>query len=130
MQGSALRNTGPSTPTAHDSVATNYFRFVHSEPFAITNFVSVSHLITLLAYIFINAFWERAGHLPHNASTGSEVCREGTTHTAGCFPAERWFNPDRCTAKVVPSRQKNKHVTISQKDNPCKPHPLEKMTEA
>lgn len=69
MQGRALKNTRLSTPTEHESLVTNYLRFVHSEPSVITNFVGLSHLLTVLAYIFINAFWEELATYPTNAST-------------------------------------------------------------
>jgi len=60
---------------------------------------------------------------------GVKYAEEGTKYIAGYFPAERSFNPGRGTVKVPPSGQKNNRVTISQKDNTCKPHPLEKMIE-
>lgn len=60
---------------------------------------------------------------------GVNYAEEGTKYIAGYFPAERSFNPDRGTVKAAPSGQRNNCVTISQKDNPYKPHPLEKMIE-
>lgn len=60
---------------------------------------------------------------------GVKYAEEGTKYVAEYLPAERSFNPDRGTVTVAPSRQKNNCVTVSQKDNPCKPHPPEKMTE-
>lgn len=77
MQKKALKNTRPSTPTEHDSVAKNDLRFVHSESSVTTNFVSLSHLLILLSYIFINAFWEELAIYPTNASTRSKVRRGG-----------------------------------------------------